>query len=149
MPILLANGKTQRVSLPLPEPPRNRDRDELHVSIKHGRDVVVWRQDDPGDARARASAMAPVWSDLHQASLRRADLGPRPKTATFSSLSYQEGWNPALRDVVVSLPSGARFVFWRGSSYIPFWAGRYNTGACYEWAEMISGRRTRSIASSP
>src|SRR5262249_42826297 len=28
--------------------------------------------------------------------------------------------------------------FWRGSSYIPFWAGKHNTGACYEWAEIIS-----------
>ena len=39
---------------------------------------------------------------------------------------------------MVWLPNGARFVFWRGSSYIPFWAGRHNTGACYEWAEIIS-----------
>ena len=45
---------------------------------------------------------------------------------------------PQLEDVVVRLPNGARFVFWRGSSYIPFWAGRHNTGACYEWAEIIS-----------
>ena len=37
--------------------------------------------------------------------------------------------------MVVSLPNGSRFVFWRGSCYIPFWAGRYNTGLCYEWAE--------------
>jgi hypothetical protein len=36
---------------------------------------------------------------------------------------------------VVALPNGSRFVFWRGSSYIPFWAGRHNTGFCYEWAE--------------
>ena len=35
-------------------------------------------------------------------------------------------------------PTASRFVFWRGSSYIPFWAGRHNTGACYEWAEIIS-----------
>jgi hypothetical protein len=61
-----------------------------------------------------------------------------PKTGTFSSMSYEQGWNPALQDVVVSLPSGARFVFWRGSSYIPFWAAQHNTGACYEWAEIIS-----------
>ena len=39
---------------------------------------------------------------------------------------------------MVSLPNGSRFVFWRGSSYIPFWAGKHNTGACYEWAEMLS-----------
>ena len=44
----------------------------------------------------------------------------------------------SLSDIVVWLPNGSRFVFWRGSSYIPFWAGRNNTGACYEWAEIIS-----------
>ncbi len=26
-------------------------------------------------------------------------------------------------------------MFWRGSSYVPFWAGRCNTGLSYEWAE--------------
>src|SRR5262249_49133706 len=46
--------------------------------------------------------------------------------------------NRSLHDVVVWLPNGSRFVFWRGSSYIPFWAGKNNTGACYEWAEIIS-----------
>ena len=61
-----------------------------------------------------------------------------PKTGTFSSLKYEQGWDPSLNDVVVSFPNGARYVFWRGSSYIPFWAGRFNTGACYEWAEILS-----------
>ena len=50
----------------------------------------------------------------------------------------EEGWKPDLRDVVVWLPNGGRFVFWRGSSYIPFWAGLHNTAACFEWAEIIS-----------
>ena len=47
----------------------------------------------------------------------------------------RSGVGPGLRDVVVALPNGARFVFWRGSSYVPFWAGRCNTGLSYEWAE--------------
>ena len=61
-----------------------------------------------------------------------------PGTGKFSSMRYEDGWKPELRDVVVWLPNGGRFVFWRGSSYIPFWAGLHNTGACYEWAEIIS-----------
>src|SRR4029077_20707903 len=56
----------------------------------------------------------------------------------YSRLPYDEGWDPKRKDVVVWLPNGARFVFWRGSSYIPFWAGKHNTGACHEWAEIIS-----------
>jgi hypothetical protein len=61
-----------------------------------------------------------------------------PKTGNFSATPYEKGWDPDLQDVVVWLPNGARFVFWRGSSYIPFWSGKHNTGACYEWAEIIS-----------
>ena len=62
-----------------------------------------------------------------------------PRTGTFSSLKYEDGWAPARSGRGGLLPQrAARFVFWRGSSYIPFWAGKYNTGACYEWAEVIS-----------
>ena len=50
-------------------------------------------------------------------------------------MDYAGAWDPRLSDVVVSLPNGSRFVFWRGSSYVPFWAGRCNTGLSYEWAE--------------
>lgn len=53
----------------------------------------------------------------------------------LSSMDYQKAWNSKLNDVVVALPNGSRFVFWRGSSYIPFWAGLHNTGFSYEWAE--------------
>ena len=61
-----------------------------------------------------------------------------PGTGKFSEMNYADAWKPELSDVVVWLPNQARFVFWRGSSYIPFWAGLHNTGACYEWAEIIS-----------
>lgn len=57
------------------------------------------------------------------------------RTGRYSSIDYERGWDPQLRDIVVSLPNGSRFVFWRGSSYIPFWAGLYNTGLTYQWAE--------------
>jgi hypothetical protein len=50
-------------------------------------------------------------------------------------MSFDKGFDPKLNDVAVFLPNGARFVFWRGSSYVPFWAGRHNTALSYEWAE--------------
>ena len=53
----------------------------------------------------------------------------------LSFIDYDQAWDPHLKDVVVSFPGSASFVFWRGSSYIPFWAGKRNTGMCYEWAE--------------
>jgi len=64
-----------------------------------------------------------------------APISVRARDGTLSSMNYADGWQPELNDVVVALPGGARFVFWRGSSYVPFWAGRYNSGLCYEWAE--------------
>ena len=58
-----------------------------------------------------------------------------PKTGALSSMNYDTAWPAHLEDVVVSLPGGSRYVFWRGSCYIPFWAGKHNTGMSYEWAE--------------
>ena len=37
------------------------------------------------------------------------------------------------------MPNGSRYVFWRGSSYIPFWASRHNAGFCYGWAKRDFG----------
>lgn len=52
-------------------------------------------------------------------------------------ISYEDGWDPKLQDVVVFFPNGARWVFWRGASYCPFWASRFNTGMNYQWAERF------------
>ncbi len=60
-----------------------------------------------------------------------------PATGEFSSLPYADGRDPELKDIVAALPNGSRFVLWRGSSYIPFWASRHNVGLCCEWAEII------------
>jgi hypothetical protein len=38
-------------------------------------------------------------------------------------------------DVVVAFPDGQRFVFWRGSSYAPFWYSAENVGMTYQWIE--------------
>lgn len=54
------------------------------------------------------------------------------------SIAYETAWDQKLNDIVIFLPNGGRFVFWRGSSYVPFWAGLYNTGLSYQWAENFS-----------
>lgn len=43
-------------------------------------------------------------------------------------------------DIVVAFPNGNRFVFWRGSSNVPFWASPANIGLTYEWMEAAWGR---------
>ena len=69
----------------------------------------------------------------------------------YSSMSYAAAGIPKLQDIVVAMPNGSRYVFWRGSSYIPFWASRHNAGLCYGWAQRDFGKHwppTPSIASS-
>ena len=50
-----------------------------------------------------------------------------PRTgAPLPSIEYNTAWNPKLNDVVVFLPNGSRFVFWRGASYAPLgWTLQY------------------------
>jgi hypothetical protein len=43
-----------------------------------------------------------------------APISVRAEDGTLSSMAYATGWRPELSDVVVSLPNGSRFVFWRG-----------------------------------
>ena len=134
----LQKGQKQRLGLKLPEPSKTLDRDVLQVLLVDGRGNELARKSIP----VMLVRNPPRWPRFGATSTKLrydAPISVRdPQTGTFSSLKYEEGWDSALRDVVVSLPNGARFVFWRGSSYIPFWAGKHNTGACYEWAEMIS-----------
>ena len=138
MPMPLEKGKTRRLSFELSEPPGDRDRDSLHVTLVDGAGAELWRKTIPV-MLVRQPPRWPRFGATYTKLRYDAPISVRdPKTGAFSSLSYERGWDPALRDVVVSLPGGARFVFWRGSSYIPFWAGKHNTGACYEWAEIIS-----------
>jgi hypothetical protein len=136
--ISLPRGEVVRAKFRLPEPPAALDRDLLHVSLRGSEGTELWHKTIPV-MLVHEPPRCPRFGASYTKLRYDAPISVRdPKTGTFSSLKYEDGWDPRLNDVVVSLPSGARFVFWRGSSYIPFWAGKHNTGACYEWAEMIS-----------
>jgi hypothetical protein len=133
----LRAGVPVRQAFAITLPPPARDRDVLRLVLHEG-DESLWL-----GAITVMLVAAPPRHPHFGASYERlrydAPISVRdPKTGTFSTMPYEKGWSPDLRDVVVWLPNGARFVFWRGSSYIPFWAGKHNTGACYEWAEIIS-----------
>ena len=106
----------------------------LHVSIDAGAGDRLWQKTIPTMLVHRP----PRWPEFGavETKLRYdAPISVRADDGSYSSMSYAEAWDPALHDVVVALPNGSRFVFWRGSSYVPFWAGRCNTGLSYEWAE--------------
>ena len=113
---------------------RTLKRDTLHVAIVEGTGKEMWRKDIP----VMLIPDPPKWPTFGAVNTKLRYDAPIP-VAGGQPINYEDGWDPKLHDVVVFLPNGARFVFWRGSSYCPFWAGRSNTGFSYEWAE-ISGQ---------
>src|SRR5262249_16375694 len=114
--IPLRAGATDRFQLKIPEAPSDRDRDTLTVAM------------DDGQGRALGHKSIPVMLVPHPPQRPRfgatyeqlrydAPISVRdPKTGTFSRMPYEGAWGPRRKDVVVWLPNGARFVFWRGSS---------------------------------
>ena len=125
------NGKVRR-SLPLGPSSRSLTQDTLHVVIVDGADNELWRK----EIHVMLVPESPKWPAFGVVQTKlRYDAGiPLPDGKT---LDYKDGWDPKFNDTVVVLPNGGRFVFWRGSCNIPFWAGRDNTGFCYEWAERV------------
>ena len=130
----LVKDRRAQISLPLPPAPATVDHDVLQVSI------VGRTGPSCGTRRSR-----PWWSIIRPSGPSSAPWKPsfatmrpfRCSPATASSLrcATPAAGIPSFKDVVVTMPNGTRFVFWRGSCYIPFWASRHNAGFCYEWAE--------------
>ncbi len=131
-------GARATAVLKLPTAPAGRDRDVLLIGIDNGEGRELWQKKIPV-MLVREPPRRPRFGVSYEKLRFDAPISVRdPATGKYSNLRYDDAWNRSLQDIVVWLPNGSRFVFWRGSSYIPFWAGRHNTGACYEWAEIIS-----------
>lgn len=129
--------RNQRTSRTLPLPfTASGDRSVLHVTLTAG-GRELWKKDIRTmivSQRPLRPTFGAVETKLrYDSSISVKDR----KSGKYSSINYEQGWEPRLNDVVVFLPNGTRFVFWRGSSYIPFWAGLYNTGLTYQWAETV------------
>ncbi|MBN2294165.1 MAG: hypothetical protein JXM70_17190 [Pirellulales bacterium] len=132
--LTLPRDRPARVRLPLPQPFSKADRDVLHVSIDSP-DGKSLKHEKIQTMRANRLPKWPRFGAVETKLRYDAPVSVRSDNGTYSTTSYQTLWKPELQDVVVALPNGSRYVFWRGSSYVPFWAGRYNTGLSYEWAE--------------
>ncbi|MBA3481572.1 MAG: hypothetical protein H0T51_07135 [Pirellulales bacterium] len=131
----LQRGACNETTLTLPQAASQRD--VLHVSAVDAVGAQLW-QKEISTIRVAAPLNLPHFGAVETKLRYDAPISVRdPATGTLSSLPYADGWNPQLKDVVVALPNGSRMVFWRGSSYIPFWASRHNVGLCCEWAEII------------
>ncbi len=134
----LPAGQARKESIKLPEPPTAADRDTLTVVLEDSDGRVFWKKSIPVMLVNRPP-VRPRFGATRERLRYDPPISVRdPKSGAYSTMPYDGAWPAELDDVVVTLPGGGRFVFWRGSSYIPFWAGRNNTGACYEWAEIIS-----------
>lgn len=131
----LTPGNRGEVEMDLPKPSFHVDRDVLHVAIQDRGGNALWRKQIP----VMLIKEPPEWPQFGaRETMLRYDLPISvrdPQTGALSTMPYDQGWPERLKDIVVSLPNGSRFVFWRGSSYVPFWAGKHNTALSYEWAE--------------
>mgnify|MGYP007059388954 CR=1 FL=1 len=135
----LAKGEREDVQFVLDAPDLEQVDDKLRVAIRSG-GKTVWSTELP----VMLIASPPELPEFGATELKlRYDLPILVNEAEdgkivldrLISKDYKTGWDEELNDVVVSLPNGSRFVFWRGACYIPFWAGPHNTALCYEWAE--------------
>ena len=131
LPLAIDKRATANLELPLST---TADRSVLHVTITN-RTQELWKK----DIRTMIVTHPPRWPAFGAVETKlRYDAPISVKdmqTGALSSIDYDTAWDAKFNDVVVFLPNGSRYVFWRGSSYIPFWAGLHNTGLCYEWAE--------------
>ena len=133
----LERGQRQQQKLVLPVSSSTAERDTLHISIASTEGKELWHKQVPVMLVPRPPKV-PEFGAVETKLRYDAPISVRnPRTGALSSMDYATAWKPELKDVVVFLPNGARFVFWRGSSYIPFWAGKHNTGISYEWAETV------------
>ena len=132
--IELRKGVRAALKVALPSPVFSKDRDTLHVAIRDVKGRELWRKTirtmlmrDP----ARLPAFGALETKLRYDYPLLSYSGPDAVT----EIPYDKAWAPERKDVVVALPNGSRFVFWRGAAYTPFWAGKHNTALNFEFAE--------------
>lgn len=108
-----------------------RDGSVLHLAIvDNGREL--WRKDIPTVVVADPPEV-PRFGAVETKLRYDVSTGADTPAAHFSNK-----WGPQLNDIVVYLPNGSRFVFWRWFRFAPFWASPNNTGFSYEWAENLT-----------
>jgi len=131
LPLAANQRATKELRLPITV---EGDHSILRMRLMDG-DRELWKK----DIQTMVIAQRPRWPTFGAIETKLRYDAPipvkDPQTGARSSINYDTAWDAKLKDVVVFLPNGSRFVFWRGSNYIPFWAGLHNTGFCYEWAE--------------
>jgi hypothetical protein len=132
--VTLRPGVRTELNFNLPPPASASNHDTLQVSLRDAKGHELWRK----TIRTMLLRGAPELPAFGATETKlRYDYpvlsysGPDKVT----EIPYEKAWAQERKDVVVSLPNGSRFVFWRGAAYTPFWAGKHNTGLNFEFAE--------------
>jgi hypothetical protein len=132
--LTLNRGTVARQKLALGPCSKVLKRDTLHVAIVDDAGKAFWTKDIPVMLIPQPAS----WPKFGAVETKLRYDAPIP-VANGQPVNYDQGWDPKRKEVGVFFPNGARWVFWRGASYCPFWAGRSSTGFCYEWAEILTG----------
>jgi hypothetical protein len=134
--IVLNQGKKMVSTLALPENIALSDHDTLNIVITNTTGKELWKK----QISVMIVPEQQAWPSFGAVKTKLRYDPPVTNIINGKNIpfSYTKAWTTEKEDYVVFLPNGSRWVFWRGSSYIPFWASRYNTGLSYEWAERIS-----------
>jgi hypothetical protein len=132
--IELRKGIRAELKVSLPPPAFTKDRDTLHLAIRDDNGRELWHKTITTMLMRqplKLPAFGAVETKLRYDYPLLSYSGPDEVT----EMPYDKAWAPERKDVVVALPNGSRFVFWRGAAYTPFWAGKHNTGLNFEFAE--------------
>lgn len=132
----LRQGNIAQKDLLVPACSKTLENDILHVSIVDSKGKELWHK----EIKVMIVPNKPALPSFGAVKTKLRYDSPIINIVEGKNvpLNYKELWKPEFEDVVVCLPNGSRWVFWRGTSYIPIWAGKYNTGLSYEWAERLS-----------
>jgi hypothetical protein len=130
----LRQGVRSELNLTLPSPASLSDRDTLHVALRDAKGRERWRK-TIRTMLMRGSSKPPTFGAVETKLRYDYPLLSYSGPDEVTEVSYDKAWAPERKDVVIALPNGSRFVFWRGAAYTPFWAGKHNTALNFEFAE--------------
>jgi hypothetical protein len=132
-PLPLSQGNKVQKELLLPECSKTLEKDILHVSVQNSDGKELWHE----QIKVMIVPNPPVLPSFGALKTKLRYDSPVINIVNGKNvpLNYNELWKPEFEDVVVCLPNGSRWVFWRGTSYIPIWAAQHNIGLSYQWAE--------------
>ncbi len=130
----LRPGVRSELKLTLPFPAYAKDEEKLHVALRDANGRELWRK-TIRTMLTRGAPKLPAFGATETKLRYDYPLLSYAGPDQVTELPYKKAWAAERKDVVVSLPNGSRFVFWRGAAYTPFWAGKHNTGLNFEFAE--------------